>query len=254
MDNPAMSSTFDILWNNINSNGAPGLNEAEKSVFLTKAQNQLVLEYFNVRTDGAWGGFDGSQKRQYDFSSITVTGNPVLIPDNALANAGVIKLDNRSVVFKFPSDYFLSVNEVITDSVKQYSVLPISYAEYQRLMLKPYAFPVKRGAWRLFTQKIEENTAGQGEDPVLVRYPIAEVIGKFGDGTLSYQLRYIKTLMPIILEDLSNYEDFNIDGYTEPKACELPAETHQEIVERAVALAKIAWQGGTVTQAREQSE
>lgn len=32
-----MSSEFDILYNQINSNQAPGVDEYEKSVFLTKA-------------------------------------------------------------------------------------------------------------------------------------------------------------------------------------------------------------------------
>jgi len=31
------SNQFDVLFNNITSNAAPGLNEYEKSVFLTKA-------------------------------------------------------------------------------------------------------------------------------------------------------------------------------------------------------------------------
>jgi len=31
------SNEFDLLYNNIMSNSAPGLNEYEKSVFLTKA-------------------------------------------------------------------------------------------------------------------------------------------------------------------------------------------------------------------------
>ena len=64
------STEFDVLYNNVTSNQAPGLNEYEKSVFLTKAQSQLVNEYFNSRTDGFGGGFDGSQKRQYDFSGL----------------------------------------------------------------------------------------------------------------------------------------------------------------------------------------
>ena len=68
MTTQEFSNEFDVLYNNIMSNQAPGLNEYEKSVFLTKAQSQLVNEYFNNRTDGfGGGGFDGSQKRQYDF-------------------------------------------------------------------------------------------------------------------------------------------------------------------------------------------
>jgi hypothetical protein len=37
MNNPEISNQFDILYNNITSDKAPGLNEYEKSVFLTKA-------------------------------------------------------------------------------------------------------------------------------------------------------------------------------------------------------------------------
>ena len=56
------SDQFDVLYNNVTSNQAPGLNEYEKSVFLTKGQSQLLNEYFNNRTDGVGGGFDGSQR------------------------------------------------------------------------------------------------------------------------------------------------------------------------------------------------
>lgn len=37
MTNKEMSDQFDLLYNNITSNQAPGLNEFDKSVFLTKA-------------------------------------------------------------------------------------------------------------------------------------------------------------------------------------------------------------------------
>ena len=40
---------FDISYNNIMSNAAPGLNEYEKSVFLTKAQYEIVKSYFQVK-------------------------------------------------------------------------------------------------------------------------------------------------------------------------------------------------------------
>jgi hypothetical protein len=79
-----------------------------------------------------------------------------------------------------------------------------------------------------------------------------ELIGKF-TGEVQYQLRYIHSLKPIILEDLTNYgEDLTIDGIMNKTECELPEETHQEILERAVTLAKIAWQGSTMTGASQQ--
>lgn len=248
------STEFDVLYNNVTSNQAPGLNEYEKSVFLTKAQSQLVNEYFNSRTDGFGGGFDGSQKRQYDFSSLIQVATL-----DEYTDPSYVKLDKRSKVFLFPSDYFLAVNEIISDEKFQYSIMPLSYAEYQRLMLKPYNFPVKRGVWRLNTN-IKENVEGEA---VISTQPIVEIIGKFqkteqeGESVptehITYNLRYIKTPSPIVLDDLSNYgTDLTIRGVTEETPCQLPEETHQEILERAVTLAKIAWQGGTATQAAQQ--
>ena len=60
---PEFSNQFDVLYNNISSNQAPGLDEYEKSLFLTKAQSDLIKEYFNNKLDGSNNGFDGSQKR-----------------------------------------------------------------------------------------------------------------------------------------------------------------------------------------------
>lgn len=431
MTNSELSNEFDVLYNNITSNQAPGLNGYEKSVFLTKAQSQLVNEYFNSRTDGFGGGFDGSQKRQYDFSSLTRVSNLYELNTFKERISDIEKLDKRSKVFLFPKDYYLAVNEILTDSKRQYSVIPISHIEYQRLMSKPYNFPIKRRAWRLFTDKkdcnyfheyakvvgedaesmvdttadytfmsgwadnkrnlsikiafvadlgseaidtylanpdlmevpsilypdlhspeiyVQEGTiffstyindtfqsfviecdsgwkdssttysahvtlrclesfkyddeevleliktgstlakyyldsknlwdanwdavkaithtdgfqmcsapsqfeefskvGGKTFTTTVVQAPIAEIIGKF-DRVPTYQLRYVKTLKPIILEDLDTYgEELYISGYFKIMECELPEETHQEILERAVILAKIAWQGGTSTQAQ----
>lgn len=43
------SNEFDVLYNNIMSNAAPGLNEYEKSVFLTQAQEELVVNLYSGR-------------------------------------------------------------------------------------------------------------------------------------------------------------------------------------------------------------
>lgn len=70
MTNLELSNEFDVLYNNITSNQAPGLDEYEKSVFLTKAQDELVKAYFNPKTNKVQEGFDGNEKRQIDFSMI----------------------------------------------------------------------------------------------------------------------------------------------------------------------------------------
>jgi len=64
---------FDVLYNNITSNQAPGLNAYEKSVFLTKAQDEIWKNYFNPKSKGnnLQEGFDDNAKRQIDFSMLT---------------------------------------------------------------------------------------------------------------------------------------------------------------------------------------
>lgn len=382
MTTTEFSTEFDVLYNNVTSNQAPGLNEYEKSVFLTKAQSQLLWEYFNVRTDGVGGGFDGSVKRQYDFSSLVETTTLVNVNEASTIVPDSAKIDKRSHVFLFPKDFFLTVNEIVSDSKWQYSVLPLNYSEYQKLMLKPYNFPIKRAAWRLLNGLLEASSVStkdvefitpytkmsitvritrdsyepyEGETltddtiwfssdennpsapmvmlnayleeftsptkancvitlafddsnshtdseyvriaylgfkealkrgvpnstivrvakminclqaikiktdyvidegssiifntiPSNLKSTLAELIGNF-TGEVSYKLRYVKTPSPIILDYLTNYGNATLEGLSDVTECKLPPETHQEILERAVTLAKIAWQGGTITQA-----
>lgn len=70
MTNKEFSNEFDVLYNNITSNQAPGLDEYEKSVFLTKAQDEIIKAYFNPKTNKVQEGFDENEKRQIDFSMI----------------------------------------------------------------------------------------------------------------------------------------------------------------------------------------
>lgn len=254
MTNEEFSNEFDVLYNSITSNQAPGLDEYEKSVFLTKAQSEILREYFNSRVDGTNGGFDGSQKRQYDFSFLIKT----TILDANLANKGeegyIPKIDNRGYLFNFPEDYFLSINEVIRDdesSNKFYSVVSISYSDYQRLMTKPYAYPPKRVAWRLFIGTIQK-TLKDTSDKVTV--PVAEIIGKFvgNSNNWNYTLRYVKKPNPIILINLID-DDLSIEGKKTKTPCEFPSQLHQEILERAVTLAKIAYQAGSTATIAAQS-
>lgn len=142
MTNLEFSNEFDVLYNNITSNQAPGLDEYEKSVFLTNAQDDIIKAYFNPRQNRVQQGFDESQKRQIDFSSLMKTKTL----DESLVNS---KFDSRSITYRMPSDLLLFVNEACQDKNYRYVVIPISYQEYDRLMLKPYQYPIKRGVWRL---------------------------------------------------------------------------------------------------------
>ena len=104
------NTNFDLLYNNIASNQAPGLDEYEKSVFLTNAQLELVKNYFNPKGNKYQEGFDQSPKRQLDFS--TITDLMVYNITDALPNEdnpqNVVKFNEDSIVFPY-NDNFLFI-------------------------------------------------------------------------------------------------------------------------------------------------
>ena len=97
------SDQFDVLYNNITSNQAPGVNEYEKSIFLTKAQEEIIKNYFSPKGNPKQEGFDDSPKRQVDFSSI------IEVLPLQMANSAN-RFDQRSLVYKMPSNLFISLN------------------------------------------------------------------------------------------------------------------------------------------------
>lgn len=224
MNHVEFSNQFDILYNNIMSNAAPGINEYEKSVLLTKAQDEILKNYFNPQGNKYREGFDGSAKRQIDFSGLISVAECTL-----LSGAG---FDPRAKIYRMPEDVFLIMNETLTTDTGVKQVVPISFDEYSRLMSKPYKEPLKYKAWRLVTE-------GSGSDNVVV-----EVIPHSGETVSKYTVRYVRRPKPIVLVDLaSEYGDVSINGVSTISECELNPLTHEEILQRAVELAKIVYTG-----------
>lgn len=232
MTNQEFSNEFDVLYNNIMSNQAPGLDEYEKSVFLTKAQDEIVKNYFNPKGNKYQEGFDGNEKRQIDFSMIMrSTEISSGFTDGAF--------DSRGKVVTINSDVMMILNEYATvtrarsvsdtkstPETVRLTIVPINYTEYSRLMSKPYKRPLKWQAWRLLTN--DGNTKK------------AEIIVGPNDTLTAYHIRYIKRPQAIILSDL---EGVTLDNKTTAQECELDPILHQEILQRAVELAKAAYIG-----------
>lgn len=266
MTKEEMSNEFDILYNQVNSNQAPGVDEYEKSIFLTKAQDDIIRMYFDPRGNKFQEGFDGSQKRQYDFSTIITKGKLTRTTEDTY--------DPRAISFKFPKDYFLSINESIVEEMNNrenivYQIIPISYYDYGRLMQKPYQYPPKRSVWRLITEntsitsgnsnnsQINQDVDSTEKEEVKEEdfnkkstnsSTICEIIGRFiNPANIQYRMRYVKRPLPILLENFSD-SGLSIDGHTgeygvdedadanDGISCKLPAGVHHEIVQRAVEL------------------
>lgn len=245
------SNQFDVLYDNITSNKAPGLNEYEKSVFLTKAQDEIIKNYFSPKGNPKQDGYDDTPKRQADFSKL------IKVQIKEMVSGATF--DPRSILYEMPDDVFIVVNEQIhfvdsrgeVEDMRQ--VIPISFSEYSRLMSRPYKEPLKYQAWRLLT--LNEI----GEPNIL-----AEIIvtssdkSRYSEDTIKYVIRYVRRPNPIRLVDFSESfgEDVTIDGGSGVSECELDPILHEEILQRAVELAKIAWSGepAAIVQAGQRSE
>lgn len=224
MTGEEMDNMLEVLYNNITSNQAPGLNAYEKSVFLTKAQDEIVKNYFNPKSKGnnIQEGFDGNQKRQIDFSMLTT----VETKDSGF-DAPLFDQRSNTKSITLPSKLMMAINEMVEvtrgESNVILQIVPIRFDEYTRLMSKPFKRPLKYQAWRL----INSDTANK-----------ADIIVGPSDTLAKYTIRYIRRPNPIIV---SNLDGLTIDGEGEACDCELDPILHEEIVQRAVELAKAAW-------------
>lgn len=282
-----MDNMFDVLYNNITSNQAPGLNAYEKSVFLTKGQDETLKNYFNPKSKGnnTQEGFDGSAKRQVDFSMLTTVattsatsytyslvsgktdkdGKPVYSRTETTApkstysytvaydtDGNVLKDNNDNVLYirnegtdvsgfgtplfdmrentksvTLPSKLMYAINEMaeVTRNGKKIllQVVPVKFDEYSRLMCKPYKRPLKYQAWRLTNNDVVNK---------------ADIVVGPSDTLTKYTIRYVRRPNPIIVSDL---DGLSIEGKSTATECELDPILHEEILQRAVELAKIAW-------------
>ena len=213
------------------SNQAPGLDEYEKSVFLTKAQDEIVKSYFNPKLNKVQEGFDNSERRQIDFSMIIKTVKATKITNDS----GLIKLypNEGSELYQIPEKIMMFINEslkVRRDSKEiPLIIIPLNYKEYNRLMTKPYKRPIKNQAWRLNIDSTSDSNR-----------PIVEIVAGYGDTIIDYTIRYVKRPQAIIL---ANLEGVSIDGEFTEQPCELDPILHHEILQRAVELAKAAYTG-----------
>lgn len=271
MTTQEFSNTFDTLLNSysIQSNFGEGaskadvtLDEYEKSVLLTQAQDLVVKSYFYSNQNSQGQGFDDSERRQVDFSSLikVTTLSPVEYGSGEEAPI----FDDRGIIYQMPpkivngspvngtTDVLFILNEklVVEDSNKKenYVIVPLNYKEYDREMSKAYSQPLKKQAWRLF----QNQSAGFDVQSELI--PIwdisEELTADTPTKTAVYKIRYVKRPDPIVLVNLP--DGLSIDGVTVQTECTLNPTLHVDILNRAVELALTT--RGRVSNNRSQGE
>lgn len=216
-----LSNEFDILYNNATSNQAPGLNEYEKSVFLTQAQEAIVTELYNGNVQTS---FESNEAVTRYLSSLVVTQSTT--PSEVTGGLSTV-LDSTIYKAYLSDDILFIVYEGASlndgTNTSKAIVVPSKHDNIYKLVENPFRGPNKNRVLRL---SVENNQV-----ELLSPYTIS-----------TYVVRYLKKPSPIILTDLDG-EGISINNYSsESGFLEVPEALHRTILLRAVQLAKAVWQ------------
>ena len=185
-------------------------DEYEKSIFLTKAQEQIVLELYQE--------LEQSEEVRKYLSNLIKTDNyvPVGEQDETLINNNFksykVEISNDILFMIYEQCTLNDENNCINNKI--ISVVPTIHDDLDKVLKNPFKSPNNRKVIRLdFDNKIE----------LISKYNIS-----------NYKVRYLKKPNPIILVKL---EDLNIDKKQEVSNGETNPILHERIVQRAVQLA-----------------
>lgn len=210
------SNEFDILYNNIMSNAAPGLNEYEKSVFLTQAQEEFVINLYAGRLP-IYAATDETEETKRLLNSLVKT-------TQLTESTETSTLDVGNKIFTLPDDTLYVIYERAIDSDdKEYEVSSIRHNNYDYLKKNPF-----KGH---FTGKVF--SLDKTDTAVELLAPKNVTISE-------YKIRYLKRPDPIILMDISGI-GATINGISDKTECELPSSVHSTILKIAVNMAVQAY-------------
>lgn len=226
MTNQEFSDSFDTILNS-HFSGAPAmqgdiaLDEYEKSVFLTKAQDELVIGLYSGRNDTGASFEETEELRRY---LANLVKEDTLSPIENTAGSPLGMEGSNHQFFTLPSDlWFITYESVNTSGEKAcdnktgMEVIPVTQDEYHTIKKNPFRGANNRRALRM--------DLGDGVIEIICKYSIS-----------SYYLRYLKEPRPIILVDALP-DGMQIKNKSEYSECELHEALHQRILDRAVMLA-----------------
>lgn len=234
------SNSFDILYNNVMSDSAPGLSEYEKSVFLTEAQTLYVKQAYKDAFE-----HDEAHRRALDVLIVDYSTDKV--EPKGDRQLRYLKGDRyRHAIFRLPDDLLWIVHE--TAKVKDddcsdemyIDVVPENYDEIQRDVRNPFRGPSR---WRAL--RVDDGLAVSDGDKGKGMGVYVEIVSK--NEITRYAIRYVRKPMPIILEDL--VDGLTIEGRTRmsrygrdgKQSSELNEGTHDDILALAVQLAAASY-------------
>ena len=215
MTNDEFSIEFDVLYNNMMSNKAPGLNEYEKSVCLTQAQEAIVSSLYGG--ESAQISFEDTEEIRRALGALVKTK---IISSKQEGCTGLVR---ESSFYKLPEGlWFITYEEVNISSSSPCTddiilpVIPVTQDEFYKIYKNPFRTSNNRRVLRLDYSK-----------------DIVELVSSYDINT--YLVRYIEKPEPIILEDLEL--GMSIDGISGKTECKLSSSIHRIILKEAVNIA-----------------
>lgn len=221
------SNEFDTLLNSYSTVPPYGdenklditLDEYEKSVFLTKAQEEVVVELYTGKNQFG-ESFERTEEIRRYLSDLVKT---VVLSDKLTGHVGLSK---TSMFFQLPEDVWFITYESATLKDERLgcldgeeaTIVPVTQDEYYRIAKNPFRGPSKGRAVRL--------DIGDGVIEIISDYNIDK-----------YLVRYLSRPKPIVLVDLN---ELSVNGIKARTECELNPVIHRAILERAVRLAIIS--------------
>lgn len=214
MINKEFSDGFDVLLSSYYGPNFPTFDEYEKSIFLTKAQEEITEGLYTGKALG--DSFEDTEQLRRYLSSLVKT---VILPCKAAPNG----LSDKSVFAVLPDDVWFITYESVTlngDSScingKEIQVIPVTQDEYHRIKENPFRKPNSRKALRLDVDNSRVELISE-ED---IRH---------------YLVRYLSRPEPIVLLDLP--DGLSINNVKTETECKLNPGIHKMILEVAVSLA-----------------
>jgi hypothetical protein len=246
--------TFNMMYNNVNSGAAPGLNDYEISQYLTMAQRKIVDEYYSGNNVKGLS-FEATESLRKRLSGL-VSGVDYVIDDSTPTRkiAGILESQYACYMMPRPEDFYLTLTEEIRmtwDANERHAggertveVEVMALDSLSRVMDNPFRRPSSRRVLRVDYE---------GREVLVIS---RKLLGK-PDTRCEYDLIYLRIPFPIILVDLTDFAQasglgdypLTINGKTTPT--EFPSSYDDcmidIIIERAVTLATMDYKENTLS-------
>ena len=211
------SDRFDTLLNSFGNTPNIVLDEYEKSVFLTNAQEEIIIDIYsgkNIFGDS----FEKTEEIRRYLNELIET----YITDSKVS--GHIGISKNSVFYEIPKDVWFITYESATlqdDKLGCFNgeealIVPVTQDNFYKVQKNPF-----RGSSKTRILRLDNKGS------------IVELVSEFNINR--YLMKYITKPSPIILTNLN--DGLSINGISIETECKLNPVIHRTILERAVKIA-----------------